>query len=191
MRAPDFSLSLPPGWMVLETEGERIPVQLARLLDEAVRRDPAVQAHRGMIEKQLRASLRSVQVQDLSFCAMLATVVGDVLPMYATLTGVVRRRAEGNDVTSILSELQRKHHTNVGRVPIGDLTGVRAAFRTTVSEESVGQPVDAAVFQYFIPSGQEDRVAVLTASTPLLVLERQFGDLFDAIIGTFRFIGGT
>ena len=191
MSALDFELRLPPDWMVLETEGERIPVQLARLLDDAEQRDPAVQAHRGMVEKQLRAVLRNVRSQDLSFCAMLATVVEDVLPMYATLTGALRGRSGSNDVASILSELQRKQHGNVKRIPIGELVGVRAAFRTTVSDEAMGQPIEAAVWQYFIPSGNTDggadRVAVLTASTPMLMLEQQFGELFDAIVATFRF----
>ena len=152
MSALEFEVRLPPDWMVLDTEGERIPAQITRLLDEAEQRDPAVQAHRGMIEKQLRAVLRSVRAQDLSFCAMLATVVEDVLPMYATLTGALRSRSGGNDVSSILTELQRKQHSNVRRIPIGELVGVRAAFRTTVSDEAVGQPIEAAVWQYFIPS---------------------------------------
>lgn len=183
----DFGLSLPPDWMVLDTEGERIPAQITRLLDEAEQRDSAVAAHRGMIEKQLRAVLRSVRAQDLSFCAMLATVVEDVLPMYATLTGALRGRAGSNDPSAILAELQRKHHGDVRRIPVGEIVGVRAAFRTTVSDEALGQPIEAAVWQYFIPSGQGDRVAVLTASTPMLALEQQFGELFDAIVATFRF----
>jgi len=187
MSALDFSLSLPADWLVLDTEGERIPVQIGQLLDEAEQRDAGVKAHRGMIEKQLRAVLRSVRAQDLSFCAMLATVVEDVLPMYATLTGALRGRSGGNDVTAILAELQRKHHGNVRRIPIGDLVGVRAAFRTTASDESLAKPVEAAVWQYFIPSRQGDRVAVLTGSTPMLMLEQQFGELFDAMVGTFRF----
>lgn len=187
MSTLDFAVSLPADWMVLDTEGERIPAQISRLLDQAEQSDPGVRAHRGVIERQLRAVLRSVRAQDLSFCAMLATVVEDVLPMYATLTGALRSRSGSNDSAAILADLQRKKHSNARRIPVGELVGVRAAFRTTVSDEAVGQPIEAAVWQYFIPSEAGDRVAVLTASTPMLLLEQQFGELFDAIVATFRF----
>jgi hypothetical protein len=184
----DFQLRLPPDWMVLETAGERIPSQLTRLLDRAVERDPGVAAHRGMIEKQLRSVLRTVRSQDLSFCAMLATVVADVLPMYATLTGALRSSAGGNDLTAIATEVQRKPGVSVSRCAAGQLTALRACYRSTVNDESAGRPIEAAVWQYFVPSPEGNRVAVLTGATPVLPLEVQFGELFDAVIETFEFI---
>lgn len=182
-----FSVALPPDWLVLDVAGERIPAQVERLLDEAVRRDEGVRAHRGMIERQIRSVLRNVRSQDLSFCAMLATVIDDVLPMYATITGTLRSHSDAAELSEIAAELQRDSSTTVSRCKAGDRTAVRAQRRTSISDEVIGAPVEAAVWQYFIPSGVRGQVAILTAATPVLALEEHFGELFDAIIGTFSF----
>ncbi|MEO6702234.1 MAG: hypothetical protein ABIP57_12160 [Jatrophihabitantaceae bacterium] len=191
-RSPaEFTLALPPDWLVLDLAAGRIPAELDRLLDEAVRRDHAVLAHRGMIERQLRSVLRSVRAQDLSFCAVLATVVADILPMYATLTGTLRSGDSTVELAEITADLQRRPDVAVSRFQAGEHSAIRAQRRTAISDQVVGVPIEAAVWQYFIAGPAAGQVAILTGATPVLALAEQFGELFDAIVAGFAFSDGS
>jgi hypothetical protein len=185
--------------MVLDTspDARRITAQVTQLLDEALPRDPRVAEHRGFIERQLREALRQARAQQLDFCALLATVIDDVLPMLATFTIAQRTIGHGSSLVALLEDLQRQPHVEVSVVSVagvGDV--VRAQFRKTLNDSQFtgarppsGAParVEAAVWQYFVPTPRRRHLAIVTAATPLLQLVDSFSDLFDAVMHTFRF----
>ena len=181
-----FWLDLPPDWLVLDPGSGRVLAQVAALVQRAVAKDPAVAAHRGMIESEIRAVVAQARSGDLSFCAMLATVVNDVLPMMATLTVAHRAVRDGADTSSMLSTLRRRPGAAVTRVQLASAgTAVRAVFRDKARGGGLDRPVQAAVCQYFIPT--RSGVVVVTGATPLLPLAEHFADLFDAIADSFTF----
>ena len=182
-----FSIVLPPDWLVLDLDGERIPVQVERLLTEAAGRDHGLAAHRGMLERQIRTALREVRAGELSLCAMLSRVVDDVLPLSATLT--VALRDAPADAGAVVSQLRRLPGARVGEFTVPAVgAAVRAVYRSTAGQATPGSPlVEAAVCQYFIPAPRGSRVAVITAATPVLVLAEQFEGLFDEVARSFAF----
>jgi hypothetical protein len=181
-----FTMRLPPDWLVLDVEGERIPVAVNRLLAQAEARDPAVAAHRGQLERRIRSVLRGAREQRVGFCAMLVAWV-DGLPVTADLTVGVRDAA-GDDAAVIAAQLRGRMRAEVSvldGLEIGPV--VRAKFRQRAGESSARQPAEAAVWQYFIPEPDGRKVAVLTAASSVLALEDEFGDYFDAIVASFSF----
>lgn len=183
-----FLLTLPPDWLVLDLESERIPVQVERLIEAAAGRDAGVAAHRGQIERQIRSVLREARTRDLSFCAMLATVIDDVLPMTATLTVSLRAAPDGADVNAIIGDLRRRPNAVVGEFLVPAVgPSVRAVYREVVEDLAASGPVEAAVCQYFVPAPRGSKVAVITAATPTLPLADHFAALFDEVAATFEF----
>jgi hypothetical protein len=116
---PRFAMDVPDDWMVLALSGERISDQLSRLLDDGAARDAGFAAHRGAMEKQIRQVLKSVRGQNVSFAAMHATVINDLLPVLATLT--IAMRPTGNDgVAGLLGELRPRPSYKLDLVTLRD-----------------------------------------------------------------------
>jgi hypothetical protein len=182
-----FTLNLPPDWMILDLEGDRIPIQVERLMIEAAQRDPNVAAHRGALEKQVRSALREVRSSELSFCAMLSRVIDDVLPMSATITVALRNvPADAGDMVSQLHRLPGARVTQFDLPSVGSI--VKVAHRSTANSGVLeSTPIEAAVVQYFIPTPRGSRMAVITAATPVLPLADHFESLFDEIARSFAF----
>ncbi len=193
---PAYWLNLPDGWLRLETTGERIPVQVQRLLDEAIAREPAAGAHRGQIERQLTSALRTARSRELAFAAMLATFTPNGLPIAASLTITVHKAPTGSDVSQILSGVgagpdASARENSLFELPfVGNV--VRSAFRDRVAIDDAarGEPTvaDIAVWQYFIPEPSGRTVVVVTGATPTLPMTEVFGRLFDAVASTFQFV---
>ena len=98
------------------------------------------------------------------------------------LTTIPRR---GTD--SIWRDVDHVQLPGAGRVPrtrgVEDITAPDG----TGWVRSIG---DQQTFVPF-PGPSRDRVALITGTSPVLALEAELFDLFDAVTGTFRFTGGT
>jgi hypothetical protein len=182
-----FSIRLPEDWLPLDLEGDRIPVQVERLVATAAAADPAIDRHRSVIEKQIREALREARAADLSFCAVLAKVIDDVLPLAASFTIALRNPPA--DAGDLLTGVRRIPNAIVGEFEIPDVgTVARARYVTRSPSGSLGnQPVDVSVTQYFVRPPRGRRIAIITASTPVLVLADEFAELFDSMVRTFAF----
>ncbi|MGI8665425.1 MAG: hypothetical protein ACR2N4_05265 [Jatrophihabitans sp.] len=193
-----FWMNLPEGWWPLELSRGRIPEQVRRLLDERAAADPQVAAHRGQVEQQLRAPLRSPRAKELTFGAILATFTGTGLPIAASLALTRHRSPDGADAARILAELghQSGRRNSLFELPFVG-TVVRSDYLDRTPLESsgggVGKPgtpplVEVAVFQYYIPMPGGAEIMLATGASPTLPMRAAFGELFDAIISTFQFV---
>ena len=86
----EFSVVLPDNWLPLDVAGERrIADEVNALLERGAATDPAFTLHRGRIERQLRAVVRSVRREPVVMAAVLITVLDDILPLFASLTAAI------------------------------------------------------------------------------------------------------
>ena len=86
----EFALVLPDNWLMLDPAGERrIAEEVDALLEQGALHDEAYRAHRGRIEKQLRAVVRSIRREPVAMAAVFISVMDEVLPLFAGMTAAV------------------------------------------------------------------------------------------------------
>lgn len=75
----EFALVLPDNWLMLDPAGERrIADEVDALLAQGALHDEAYSAHRGRIEKQLRAVVRSIRREPVAMAAVFISVMNEV-----------------------------------------------------------------------------------------------------------------
>ncbi|AZI57425.1 hypothetical protein EH165_03875 [Nakamurella antarctica] len=183
-----FSVWLPDDWWLFDLESDRISDQVERLLNQTAAIDPAVAAHRGKLEKLVRDSLRTARGQDLTFMAMWGTWSED-LPIVANLTVAMVDRPSGDDSAVLMSQLTRKAKAKVEVVRLTDIDAavVHSRYRDVGTHPQYGGKFESAVWQWFIPTPDDRGFAVVTASTPSVILENDFNELFGEIVDSFTF----
>ena len=189
-----FWMNLPDGWIPLDPSSERVPDQVARILDSRADTDPHLSAHRGNVERQLTAALKAARTRDLVFGAILATFTRDGFPIAASLAVTRHTAPTAAEAGAILEGLGTdgaKANTLLDTPFAG--TVVRSAYRERVaaSDAPHAESTEVAVFQYFLPTPDRRRVLVATGATPTLPMADVFGTLFDAMVSTFQFVNET
>ncbi len=185
----EFSLVLPDNWLPLDvTGGQRINDEVEHLLARGALTDESFRTHRGMLERQLRAVLRSVRREPVAMAAVLVSILNDVLPLFASLTVAVT-----DSQPDLLDRYRAKPGCQVEHVLLPQAGGA-VALRSTDSstDHTVGLTVHAAVFQWLIPLPRNNKLAILTCVSPDTepVLVEAFADLFSAIAESFSTVDG-
>jgi hypothetical protein len=188
--SPGYWMNLPEGWIPLDLDsGERIPVQVERLIAERAAADPAVAVHRGQIERQIAGALRAARVRQLSFAAMLATFTSTGLPVAASLALTRHRRPDGASAGDILADLESQRGKTASMLELPDVGPiVRCSYLDRLPIEGRTEVAEFAIFQYYLPVPGGRDLVVATGATPTLPMTEIFGQLFDAILSTFQFV---
>ena len=179
----EFSLVLPDNWLPLDVAGEqRIADEVDALLQRGAATDESFRSHRGRIEKQLRAAIRSVRREPVVMAAVLISVLDDILPLFASLTVAI---ADG-----VLSDFQGRPGAQTSLVELPSAgVAVQQHFTDTSTDPSTGVVVPAAVFQWLVPMPDQRRRLILTFVSPDTepVLLEAFADLFSAVAESLSF----
>lgn len=179
----EFSLVLPDNWLPLDVVGEqRIANEVDALLARGAATDESFRSHRGRIEKQLRAAIRSVRREPVVMAAVLISVLDDILPLFASLTVAI---ADGS-----LSDHRGRPGARVQLVELPSVgVAVRQQFSDTSADPTTGVTVAAAVFQWLVPMPDQRRRLILTFASPDTepVLLEAFADLFSAVAESLSF----
>jgi len=180
----EFELVLPENWLPLDVTGEhRLRDEVNRLLAVGAERDPAYVEHRKLVERQLRAVLRSIRGERVAMAAVWVTVIDDLLPLFASMTVSV---VDGG--ADFLDRYRERPGYRTARVHLpnaGDAIALRFTDRST--DHQAGITVSGAVFQWLIPLRRGERVAILTfvcPDTEQLLLDA-YAELFGAIAESF------
>ncbi|MGI8665835.1 MAG: hypothetical protein ACR2N4_07380 [Jatrophihabitans sp.] len=182
----EFSLVLPDNWLPLDVDGEhRIAAEVESLLSRGAAHDPSFNTHRGRIEKQLRAVIRSMRREPVVMAAVLISVLDDVLPLFASMTAaIVDGGADG----------YRGRPGAVARLVELPAAGqaVWQRFTDRSADPQTGTSLQAAVFQWLVPMPDRQRRIVLTFVSPDTepVLLDAFADLFSAVAESLSFDDG-
>lgn len=179
----EFSLILPDNWLPLDVAGEqRIADEVAALLDRGAASDDSFRSHRGRIDKQLRAAIRSVRREPVVMAAVLVSVLDDILPLFASLTVAI--------VDGSLSDYPGRPGAQVQLVELPSAgAAIRQQFTETTTDPSIGVSIPAAVAQWLVPMPDRRRRLVLTFVSPDTepILLEAFADLFSAIAESLSF----
>lgn len=182
----EFSLVLPANWLTIDVTGDRrINDDVEALLRQGAVTDEAFRTHRGRIEKQLRAVVRSVRAESLSMAAVMISVQDDILPLFASMTVAVAERLDG---------YRGRPNADISMVELPS-TGPAVLQRFTDSsiDPQTGVNITAAVFQYLVPMPDQRRRLILTFASPDTepVLLAAFGELFAAVAESLSFENGS
>lgn len=191
-----FQLSVPASWFVLELSPEAAEpalraAVLSRLGDDGARRRQS----RDLVAELMQV-VRTAQARGAIYAAGTFEVFADG-PMTATITISVVRPPSGErgDVLGQLGRLRPRAAGPDGtwrRVLPVDLPHVGPAGRVVgVQDLPLAGDVSVRyiVMHTVIPIPGSDGAMVVTCGSPNLPLAEPLLDLFDAITGTFRFVG--
>jgi hypothetical protein len=190
-----FSITIPDSWFEVELHPDARNAAIATLVEQRLRDVPELREHRGALAKVLRETARRAYDGGARFCGTLvAGLGGAVLTATVTVT-IVDAPNQDAAVADHLTAVPRRGPDSLWRqVESTELPGAGRVPRTR-GVDDVTLPdgagwVRALVMQTFVPFPGPDptRVALITGSSPLLALESELFDVFDAITGTFRFI---
>jgi len=194
-----FSITVPDSWFEVELHPDRRNAAITTLVAERLRDVPELYRHRSELARVLRETARRAYDGGARFCGTMVAGLGDaVMTATVTVTIVQAPNAEGaaDAVAAHLTALPRRGTDSTWRqVQSAELPGAGRVPRTW-GVDDITLPdgagwVRSLVMQTFVPfpGPDPDRVALITGSSPLLALEAEFFDVFDAVTGTFRFTG--
>ena len=179
----EFGLVLPANWLTLDVTGSRrINDEVEELLRQGALTDEAFRTHRGRIEKQLRAVVRSLRVESVAMAAVMISIQNDILPLFASMTAAI-----------VDGRLEDYRGRPDAQISLEELPGVgpvvRQRFIDTSTDAQTGVTMPAAVFQYLIPMPGQQRRLILTFVSPDTepVLLSAFEELFAAVAGSVSF----
>ncbi|MFY1698396.1 MULTISPECIES: hypothetical protein [unclassified Solwaraspora] len=194
-----FAITVPANWYELELHPDVRNNAINDLVTARLREVPELFAHRAALSRALREAARAAYDGGARFCATMveglggavltATVTVSIVTVpdeqagadavAAHLTGIPRRGGDG-----IWRDVEQVQLPGLGRVPrtrgVEDIT----------APEGAGW-VRSIVMQTFVPlpGPSPEQVALITGTSPVLALEAELFDLFDAVTGTFQFTG--
>lgn len=197
MTVTGFSITVPDSWFELELHPDARNAAINKLVEERLKDVPDLYEHRPAMARVLRETARRAYDSGARFCGTLVTVVGEAI-MSATVTVTIVDAPDGQAAAdaiaphltarprrgadSVWREVESVLLPEIGRVP-----RTRAVDDVTLPEGTGW--IRSLIMQTFVPFPGPDptRVALITGSSPVLALETEFFDVFDAVTGTFRF----
>jgi hypothetical protein len=185
-------IATPASWFDLDLDPGTRNESITRMVQRSGKR--LAPAGRAELAGMLEAAAADAAAQGAVFAALYSDVLED-RPVSASLV-VSLRQAEGGSppagitqagVAHALSHvLGRTASTEVRELPSGPAVRLRRRIHGSVPGQEIRVEVEDV--QWFVPSPDGGEVALLAFSTPTLGLAEPFGDLFDAIAGTLRWI---
>ncbi|SBW17127.1 hypothetical protein FDG2_0072 [Candidatus Protofrankia californiensis] len=198
-----FSISVPDTWFEVDLNPVTRRASIDALVRERTRGVPELSANRAAISRLLRNAASDAAAGGALFCGVMAEAV-EGAGLSASVTISLLSAPNGDriaDVTgvtplSIMSTLSEKvarsQDDTWATVAIVDLPYVGQAARS-YGVEDISLPDQAGwirttMMQTFVPIPRSDQVALVSCSSPNLVLVDALHDLFDAVTSTFRFV---
>ncbi|GLY04411.1 hypothetical protein [Actinoplanes sp. NBRC 101535] len=197
MGVTGFTITVPDSWFEVELHPDARNAAIGKLVEDRIRDVPQLYEHRTALAKVLRETSRRAYDSGARFCGTLVTVVGDAI-MSATVTVTIvnapDQQGAADAIAPHLTARPRRGADSLWReVESAELPGVGPVPRTR-GVDDVTLPdgsgwIRSLIMQTFVPfpGTDPDRVALITGSSPVLALETEFFDVFDAVTGTFRF----
>ncbi len=198
--AVGFSISVPDTWFEVDLNPATWRASIDALVRERTRGVPELAANRAAISRLLRNAASDAAAGGALFCGVMAEAV-EGAGLSASMTVSLLPAPDGDRtagvtplmIISTLSEkVARSQDDTWTTVALVDLPYVGQTARS-YGVEDVSLPDQAGwirttMMQTFIPIPQSDQVALVSCSSPNLVLVDALHDLFDAVTSTFRFV---
>lgn len=192
-----FSIGVPANWFEIDVHPDTRNGAISALVNERIAGVPELRGHRTTLVRALRRAARSAYASGAAYCgAMVEGLEGAVLTASVTVSLVDAPNGETAAPTVVghLKALPRRGEDSAWReVEQVDLSGVGSVARTR-GVEDVTLPegsgwIRSVMMQTFVPfpGPASGRIALITGISPILQLEAELFDLFDAITSTFRF----
>jgi hypothetical protein len=192
-----FSITVPGNWFEIDVHPDTRNAAINTLVTERVRQVPELRAHRAALVRALRSAARNAHANGAAYCG--AMVEGfDAAVMTASITVSIVRvpgfETGADMIRSQLTEIPRRNDDSPWRsVEQADLPDIGPVPRTRGVEDLTAPEgagwIRSVVMQTFVPfpGPAPERLALIAGTSPILPLETELLDLFDAITGTFRF----
>jgi hypothetical protein len=195
--ATGFSISVPATWFEIDVHPNTSNSAISALVTGRTAGVPELREHRTTLVRILRRAVRSAHANGAAYCGvMVEGLDGAVLTASVTVSIVDVPNAEtgAHTIGGYLKAIPKRGEDSPWRlVEQVDLPNVGTVARTRGVEDVTmpdgGGWIRTVLMQTFVPfpGPAPDRIALITGSSPILQLETELHDLFDAIASTFRF----
>lgn len=189
-----YTITVPETWFELDVEPATRETSIRRLVEERVRGNDVMWEQRTAIQKVLVEQARAAYETGATYCASFS-IPTDEGPITGTVT-VSLILDPAHDETVSLDDVLRAvprtddpldPHTDVGTVQID---GVECLRSSGIEDTALGEGtfVRNVSMLTAVPVPEHSRLFLVVCSSPVIVLEEQLLDLFDAVTGTFRVV---
>lgn len=197
--AGGFSLTVPDTWFEIDLHPATRDASVNDLVRSRTRGVPELEGQRGAIVKLLREISRQAVTGGAVYLGVMVEVV-EGAGLSASTTVSLLPSPDGSSSTAstsaIMSTLSEKaarsEHDTWTKTALVELPAVGQGVRA-YGVEDVEMPggrgqIRATTMRTFVPLPGSPRVALISCSSPNVVLVDAFHDLFDAVTSTFRFV---
>jgi hypothetical protein len=195
------AIRVPANWFEFDLHPASRDDNIRRAVNERIREIPELAEHRGELLRLLRRMAREAYDAGAVYCGCMAEDPGEEPLIASLMIAVVSTRAPDGGLTdldpramaaALKTKAARDPRDTWQRVRLIDIAETGAAVCTEGVEDlpvpGTGKTVRMVTMQTFIRvPGVEDRIAVVTATSPALDLQDELLELFEAIGATFRF----
>jgi hypothetical protein len=199
-----FFLRVPSQWYEFDIHPAVRDDNIRRAVRERVQARPELAPTERELTRALRRMCREAWQDGVVYCGCMAEMIEDEAPLVANLTvALVRARTQQGEALStdpsvILASMEPiprgRRPTDLWReVEVVQLPDAGPAARSRGIED-ISLPDDPrmarmVMMQTFVPvPGVDDRVAVITGSSPQLELTEPMLEIFHEVTATFRFV---
>lgn len=192
-----FSITVPDSWFEVDTRPATRDASIKSLVYERVREQPDMREARPAIVKLLREFAERASAAGAVYCACMVHPT-DEGPITASATITLidspgSAAAAPLTVDRLLDELsnrdaQGRITTQLTVAALPEVGEVARSYGVEDLQLPDGRTLRSVVMQTFVPLPGRDELALVSCSSPVLDLEDQLLDLFDAVTSTFRFV---
>lgn len=189
-----YTITVPDSWFELDLEPATREASIRRLVEDRVRGNDTMWAQRHAIEKLLTEQARAAHESGATYCASFSMPTAEG-PITGSVT-VSLHRDPADDETSVLKDVVRSvprtggDHDPHTEVDVVDVGGVECVRTSGIEDTPIGDGhyVRNVSMLTLVPVPEHRRLFLVTCSSPVIILEEQLLDLFDAVTGTFRVV---
>lgn len=193
-----FAITVPDSWFEIDVHPDTRNTAISALVNERIREVPELMPHRAALTRALRGVARSAYANGAAYCGVMVQGFDEALLTASVTVSIVRAPGNDTDASAVTAQLRPLPRTGADspwrEVVQAALPEIGSVARTRGVEDVVlpeGEGwIRSVMMQTFVPFPGPDpgRIAVITASSPILPLTEDLLDLFDAVTGTFRFL---
>jgi hypothetical protein len=189
-----YTISVPATWFELDVEPATRDDSIRRLVETRVRGNEVMWEQRHAIQKVLADQARAAYETGATYCASFS-IPTDEGPITGSVTVSLIMDPAYDEETSIADFFRSVPRTDDELAPHIDVTtvqidGVSCARSSGIEDTPVGDGgfVRNVSMLTAVPVPDHRRLFLVVCSSPVIVLEEQLLDLFDAVTGTFRVV---
>ncbi|MEV6341910.1 hypothetical protein [Actinoplanes sp. NPDC051851] len=195
--ATGFSITVPDNWFEIDVHPDTRNGAINTLVTERIAGMPELWEHRTAMVRALRRAARSAHASGAAYCGVMVEGFGGAVLTAGITVSIVDAPNGETGAPAVMRYLKaipnRGDGTPWRQVEQADLPQVGPVARTRGLEDVVAPDgagwIRSVLMQTFVPfpGPMSDRVALITGNSPIVQLEAELHDLFDAITSTFRF----